>query len=330
MNEIVFYNPVFLYFLAVIPLLTVWYIYGGLRSKSFLLIPGLQPFKNKARPVRLYIRHFNFALKMIGLSLIIVAMARPQSVDEWSVSNTEGVDIVLCMDISGSMRAIDFKPNRLESSKNVAGDFINGRPSDRFAITLFSAESFTQCPLTNDKATLINLLNQVTFGMIEDGTAIGTGLATAVNRLKDSRAVSKIIILLTDGVNNTGMIGPMTAAEIATEFGIRVYTIGVGTDGLAPFPVQTPFGTQYRDMKVEIDEKVLKEISDLTGGQYFRAKDEKMLASVYQEIDQLEKTILDVEKFTKRKEKYFPFLFSAILLLLTNSFLNLTFLRTLP
>jgi Ca-activated chloride channel homolog len=330
MVNIVFYNPVFLYFLAIIPLLVAWYIFGMRRSKPFLLIPGLQPFKNSGRPVRLYLRHFGFALKMLGLALLFIALARPQSVDEWSVSNTEGVDIVLCIDISGSMRAVDFKPDRLEASKKVAADFINSRPADRFAITLFSSESFTQCPLTNDKATLINLLNQVTFGMIEDGTAIGTGLATAINRLKESKALSKVIILLTDGVNNTGMIGPLTAAEIAAEYGIRVYTIGVGTEGYAPFPVQTPFGTQYRDMLVEIDEDVLQQIANLTGGKYYRAKDEKMLAAVYQEIDQLEKTILDVEKFSKRKEEYFPFLFLAILLLAIDSLLGLTVIRTLP
>ena len=228
------------------------------------------------------------------------------------------------------MRAVDFKPNRLEASKKVAASFINSRPFDRFAITLFSSESFTQCPLTNDKTTLLNLLNQVTFGMIEDGTAIGTGLATSVNRLKESRAVSKVIILLTDGVNNTGMIGPLTAAEIASDLGIRVYTIGVGTDGYAPFPVQTPFGQQLRDMKVEIDEDVLKKISSLTGGEYFRAKDEKMLAAVYNEIDRLEKTILDVEKFVKRKEEYFPFLAMGVILIAINSLLGMTVLRGLP
>lgn len=330
MDNLVFHNFVFLYFLAVIPLLIAWYIFGRRRRKSFLIIPGLQPFKNTGRPLRLYIRHFSFALSMLGLSLLIIALARPQSVDEWSVSNTEGVDIVLCLDISGSMRAVDFNPNRLEAAKKVAADFINGRPADRFALTLFSSESFTQCPLTNDKAALINLLNQVNFGMIEDGTAIGTGLATAVNRLKDSNAVSKIIILLTDGVNNAGMIGPVTAAEIALEYGIRVYTIGVGTEGFAPFPVQTPFGTQYQDVKVEIDEKTLNQISSLTGAKYFRAKDEKMLVEVYQEIDQMEKTILDVEKYSKRKEEYFPFLLAGVILLSLNALLNLTVVRTLP
>jgi len=269
-------------------------------------------------------------MKMIALGLIIIAFARPQLVDEWSVSNTAGVDIVLCMDVSGSMRAMDFKPNRLEASKTIASDFINGRTADRFAITVFSAESFTKCPLTADKAMVVNLLSQLEFGMMEDGTAIGTGLATAVNRIKYSKAVSKVIILLTDGVNNTGMIGPVTAAEIAAEYNIRVYTIGVGTIGEAPIQVQTPFGPRIQNMKVEIDEKVLNQIADLTGGKYFRATDEKTLIAVYQEIDQLEKTLLDVEKFVNRKEKYFPFLLTGLLLLFINTLLSLTVLRQMP
>jgi Ca-activated chloride channel homolog len=330
MKDIVFYNPVFLYFLVIIPMLIAWYFYHMYRSRSFIIIPGMQPFKGRSLPLRLILHHFSFLLKMLALAILIIVMARPQKVDEWSVSNTEGVDIVLCIDISGSMRAVDFKPNRLEAAKHVAAGFINSRPSDRFALTLFSAESFTQCPLTNDKANLLNLLNQVEFGMIEDGTAIGTGLATAVNRLKESKAVSKIIILLTDGVNNSGIIGPITAAELAESFGIRVYTIGVGTDGYAPFPIQTPFGTKFQDMKVEIDEGILREISSLTGGKYYRAKDEKMLEAVYNEIDRLEKTILDVEKFSNRKEMYFPFLLAGIIMLLVNSLLNVTILRIIP
>ncbi len=332
MKNLVFYNPGLLYLLTIIPLLIIWYFYKNTKRKrkATVLISDIQPFMNSGKPVRLYLRHIGFFVRLIGIGFLIVALARPQSIDEWSISNTEGVDIVLCIDISGSMRAVDFKPDRLEASKKVAADFINSRPYDRFAITLFSSESFTQCPLTNDKITLLNLLNKVSFGMIEDGTAIGTGLATAVNRLKESRAVSRVIILLTDGVNNTGMIGPLTAAEIAAEFGIRVYTIGVGTDGYAPFPVQTPFGQQFRDMKVEIDEVVLKEISSLTGGKYFRAKDEKMLAAIYDEIDMMEKTILDVEKFVKRKEEYFPFLLAAVLLIALDALLGLTVLKGLP
>jgi len=330
MKEITFNNPGFLYLLAVIPLITAWYIFGGRKAKVPLLISSLQAFRNTVLPLRVYLRHFSFAMRMMGLAFIIIAFARPQVIDEWSVSNTAGVDIVLCLDVSGSMRAMDFKPDRLEASKTIAADFINGRTADRFAITVFSAESFTKCPLTADKAMVINLLNQVDFGMMEDGTAIGTGLATAVNRIKDSKAVSKVIILLTDGVNNTGMIGPVTAAEIAAEFKIRVYTIGVGTLGEAPIRVQTPFGPRIQNMKVEIDEDVLKQIASLTGGKYFRATDEKTLAAVYQEIDRLEKTILDVENFVHKKEKYFNFLLTGILLLVFDMLLSLTVLRQLP
>lgn len=330
MDNLVFHNPKFLYLLALIPVLIIFYITGYRRRNVSLLIPTLQPLNKINIPFRLYLKHFNFAVKMAALTFIIIAFARPQVIDEWSTSNTEGVDIVLCIDVSGSMRAMDFKPNRLEASKSIAADFINSRTGDRFAVTVFSAESFTKCPITADKATVVNLLNQVDFGMMEDGTAIGTGLATAVNRIKDSKAVSKVIILLTDGVNNTGMIGPVTAAEIAAEYGIRVYTIGVGSIGEAPIQVQTPFGPRMQNMKVEIDEDVLREIASLTGGRYFRATDEKTLVSVYQEIDRLEKTILDVEKFVNRKEKYFPFLLTGLVLLGIYTLLNLTVLRVLP
>ncbi len=330
MSEITFNNPGLLYFLAVIPLLAAWYFFGSRKIKVPLLISSLQPFRNSKTPLRLYLKHLSFALKMTGLGFLIVAFARPQIVDEWSVSNTAGVDIVLCIDVSGSMRAMDFKPNRLEASKSIAADFINGRTADRFAITVFSAESYTKCPLTADKAMIINLLNQIDFGTMEDGTAIGTGLATAVNRIKDSKAVSKVIILLTDGVNNTGMIGPVTAAEIAAEYNIRVYTIGVGSLGEAPIQIQTPFGPRIQNMKVEIDEDVLKQISALTGGKYFRATDEKALIAVYQEIDRLEKTILDVESFVHKKEKYFTFLLTGLLLIVIDTLLSLTLLRQLP
>ena len=330
MDNLVFHNPKFLYLLVLIPVLIILNILNYRKRNVSLLISSLQPLKKLNKPFRLYLKHFNFAIKMAAFALIIIAFARPQVIDEWSTSNTEGVDIVLCIDVSGSMRAMDFKPNRLEASKAIAADFINSRTGDRFAVTVFSAESFTKSPLTSDRVMVINLLHEVDFGMMEDGTAIGTGLATAVNRIKDSKAVSKVIILLTDGVNNTGMIGPVTAAEIAAEYNIRVYTIGVGSIGEAPIQVQTPFGPRMQNMKVEIDEDVLREIASLTGGKYFRATDEKTLASVYQEIDRLEKTILDVEKFDHKKEKYFPFLLIGLLLMGFHTLLNLTLLRVIP
>ena len=237
---------------------------------------------------------------------------------------------MLTLDISGSMLARDFRPDRLEASKNVATEFISGRPYDRMGLVVFSGESFTQCPLTTDHAVLINLLREIQSGMIEDGTAIGMGLATAVNRIKDSQAKSKVIILLTDGVNNRGEIAPATAAGIAKTYGIRVYTIGVGTQGMAPYPVNTPFGIQYQDMPVEIDEAILKEISETTGGKYFRATDNNKLVQVYNEIDKLEKSKIDVRQFSRKEEKYFipaliAFCLLAMEILVRNTlFRNLT------
>jgi Ca-activated chloride channel family protein len=235
---------------------------------------------------------------------LIIVLARPQKTDKFQDVSTEGIDIVLTQDISGSMLARDFKPDRLEAAKNIATEFISGRPYDRIGLVVFSGESFTQCPLTTDHAVLINLLREIQSGMIEDGTAIGMGLATAVNRIKDSQAKSKVIILLTDGVNNKGEIAPATAAGIAKTFGIRVYTIGVGTQGMAPYPVQTPYGMQYQNMPVEIDEEILQQISQTTGGKYFRATDNDSLEKIYKEIDKLEKSKIDVKQFSRKEERY--------------------------
>ncbi len=267
-------------------------------------LPGLQQLEKSAPTFRNYLRHILFALRTAGITLLIIALARPQSTDKFQDVSTEGIDIVLTLDISGSMLARDFRPDRLEASKDVATEFISGRPYDRIGLVVFSGESFTQCPLTTDHAVLINLLREIQSGMIEDGTAIGMGLANAVNRIKDSEARSKVIILLTDGVNNRGEIAPATAAGIAKTFGVRVYTIGVGTQGMAPYPVQTPFGIQYQDMPVEIDEAILREIAQTTGGRYFRATDNDKLVQVYNEIDKLEKSKIDVRQFTRKEEKY--------------------------
>jgi Ca-activated chloride channel family protein len=267
-----------------------------------------------SKSFRFYLGYILFALKIVVLILLILILARPQKSDSFQDVSTEGIDIILAVDISGSMLARDFKPDRLEASKDVATEFISGRPYDRIGLVVFSGESFTQCPLTTDHAVLINLLREVKSGMIEDGTAIGMGLATAVNRLKDSEAVSKVVILLTDGVNNRGEIAPLTAADFAGTFGIRVYTIGVGTEGVASYPVQTPFGLQYQDMQVEIEEAVLKEISSKTGGKYFRATDNDKLAQVYAEIDKLEKSKIDVRQFTRKEEKYLPLAVAALML----------------
>jgi Ca-activated chloride channel family protein len=259
--------------------------------------------------------------------MVIVIIARPQSTDNWQNISTEGIDIMLAMDISGSMLARDFTPDRLEAAKNVATEFITGRPTDRIGLVIFSGESFTQCPLTTDHAVLINLMREMQSGMIEDGTAIGLGLATAINRIKESDATSKVIILLTDGVNNRGEIAPLTAAEIAQTLGLRVYTIGVGTRGMAPYPVQTPAGTRYQNMPVEIDEDVLQQIAGMTGGKYFRATDNESLKRIYEEIDSLEKSRIDVQEFSRKNEEYMSFAIVLVSLLLLEMLLRNVFLR---
>jgi Ca-activated chloride channel homolog len=316
MNGMKFAQPLFLYLLVLIPVMVAFYLLKQQRASASLRMPGLQPFANATLTFRHYLRHVLFAFRTLAVALLIIVLARPQTSDKFQDMSTEGIDIVLTLDISGSMLAQDFRPNRIEAAKNVATEFISGRPYDRIGLVVFSGESFTQCPLTTDHAVLINLLREVQSGMIEDGTAIGMGLATAVNRIKDSEAKSKVIILLTDGVNNRGEIAPATAAGIAKTYGIRVYTIGVGTQGVAPYPVQTPYGTQYQDMQVEIDETILRDIAQTTGGNYFRATDNDKLIQVYNEIDKLEKSKIDVKQFNRKEEKYLlPALIAFCLLL---------------
>ena len=317
MNRITFAEPLFLYLLAAIPAMIVLYILKQQKASASLRMPGLQPFAEAGTTFRHYLRHVLFAFRAIAVTLLIIVIARPQVTDKFQDISTEGIDIVITLDISGSMLARDFRPDRLEASKNVATEFISGRSYDRMGLVVFSGESFTQCPLTTDHAVLINLLREIQSGMIEDGTAIGMGLATAVNRIKDSEAISKVIILLTDGINNRGEIAPATAAGIAKTYGIRVYTIGVGTQGMAPYPVQTPYGIQYQDMPVEIDEAILREIAQTTGGKYFRATDNDKLVRVYNEIDKLEKSKIDVRQFSRKEEKYLlPALIAFCLLVL--------------
>jgi Ca-activated chloride channel family protein len=304
MNRIAFAEPLFLYLLVLVPAMIAFYILKQQKVTASVRMPGLQSFAEAETTFRHYLRHILFALRTIAITLLLIVLARPQITDKFQDVSTEGIDIVLTQDISGSMLSRDFKPDRLEAAKNIATEFISGRPYDRIGLVVFSGESFTQCPLTTDHAVLINLLREIQSGMIEDGTAIGMGLATAVNRIKDSPSKSKVIILLTDGVNNRGEIAPATAAGIAKTFGIRVYTIGVGTQGMAPYPVQTPYGIQYQDMPVEIDEGILQEISQTTGGKYFRATDNDSLEKIYKEIDKLEKSKIDVKQFSRKEEKY--------------------------
>ncbi len=331
MSRIEFAYPAFFYALILVPLLVAWYFWRGRKGTAPLSLSGFENLDDKRDSARIWMRHVLALLRMAVITLLIVVLARPQSSNQWEQVTTEGIDVVMCMDVSGSMRAMDFKPNRLEASKNVGIEFVNARQNDRFGLVVFAGESFTQCPMTTDRAVVINFMKDIDFGVIEEGTAIGMGLATAVNRIKDSKAKSKVIILLTDGVNNRGDVGPVTAAELAAGFGIRVYTIGVGSQGNAPMPVQDMFGrTIMQNMPVEIDEDVLKVIAETTDGSYFRATDNNKLREIYQEIDQLEKTRLDVKQFSKKKEEYFPFLLAALLILLTEILLRYTLFRTIP
>ncbi|MEJ6734621.1 MAG: VWA domain-containing protein [Flavobacteriales bacterium] len=314
-NNWTFANPEFLFLLAIIPLLWVWRYFYSKRQFSSLKISSIQSFKTKSWKENG--KFIIFLLRTLALCFIIIGFARPQSSSSWQDSTTMGIDIIISMDISGSMLAQDLKPDRLEASKNVALDFISARPNDRMGLVIFSGESFTQCPLTTDHQVLQNLFKDVKSGMIEDGTAIGMGLATSVNRLKDSQAISKVVILLTDGVNNKGSIPPLTAAKIAQKFGIRVYTIGVGTEGFAPYPFKTPFGTTvYQDVEVQIDEKTLQDIATTTNGKYFRATSNKALKEIYLEIDELERSKIDVKEFSKKNEEFRLLILIALSLLL--------------
>lgn len=330
MNNIVFANEGYLFLLIIIIPMIIWYIIKSKSSTPTITISSLKSFGNKTGNIRNYLKHLLFILRVLSLFLLIVALARPQSTNSWQNISTEGIDIIMSLDISGSMLAQDFKPNRLEASKDIASEFINSRPNDRMGLVVFSGKSFTQCPLTTDHAVLINLFNGVKFGIIDDGTAMGEGIATAINRIKDSNAKSKVIILLTDGVNNRGSIAPNTAAEIAKTYGIRIYTIGVGTMGEAPCPMPTAFGTQIQMMKVEIDEPVLKQVAEMTNGKYFRATNNDKLREIYKEIDKLEKTKIAVKEYRKRKEEFLPLLLLAGILLLTEIVLRYTLLKKIP
>lgn len=327
----VFANPNYLYLLLLLIPLVAWYIYKLRKSQASLQVSSAEAFEVPgASSWRVYLRHVPFVLRMVAIAVLIVVLARPQSTNSWQNSTTEGIDIVMAIDISTSMLAEDLKPNRLEAAKDVAASFINGRPNDNIGLVVFAAESFTQCPLTTDHGVLLNLFKDIQPGIIQDGTAIGVGLANAVSRIKDSQAKSKVIILLTDGVNNTGQVAPVTAAEIAKTFGIRVYTIGVGTQGEAPYPIPTAFGVQYQNIPVEIDEQILKQIASTTGGQYFRATDNASLKEIYSEIDQMEKTKISVQEFSKKQEEYKNWALLAFVLLLVEVLLRNTVLRNIP
>ena len=325
-----FANPEYFWLLLVLIPMVIWYIFKEKRSHADLKFSSIRVFKQMKRGSRIWLRHLLFAARVLAILFLVLALARPQSSTSWQTYNSEGIDIMLALDISGSMLARDFTPDRLEAAKEVATKFILERPQDRIGLVVFSGESFTQSPLTTDQAVLVNVMKDIESGMIEDGTAIGLGLANAVNRLKDSKAKSKVIILLTDGTNNKGDISPLTAAEIAKSFGIRVYTIGVGTNGMAPYPYPVGNTVQYINMPVEIDEKTLTQIAGTTDGNYFRATSNSKLKEVYEEIDKLEKTKLNVKEYSKREEDYRWFALAAFLCVLLEVLLRNSILKKIP
>ena len=318
-----FEYPKLLWLLVVPALLVLHYIYLELAQRHpHLRVSTSIPWLVKKTTLASSIRHIPFVLRVLALSLIVVAIARPRSSEVIEKIDAEGIDIVLAMDVSTSMLARDFTPDRISASKDIAIEFIAQRPTDRMGIVVFAGESYTQCPLTTDRAALINMMKEVETGLIDDGTAIGNGLATAIARMKDSDAKSRVVILLTDGVNNSGEVSPQMAVEIAKTYGIRVYTIGVGREGMAPYPVMTPWGVEVRNLEVEIDEELLKQIADETGGRYFRANDNTKLAEIYDEINQMEKARTTVDSFPIYKELFGKYALLALLLILAELVLN--------
>ncbi len=325
-----FEYPKLLWLLALPLLLLGLYVYRQIKGRSpHLRVSIAAPWLQKGGVALAVLRHLPMALFTAAMALLVIALARPRSSSEVEKVNSEGIDIVFAMDVSTSMLARDFTPDRISAAKDIAVEFISQRPSDRMGIVVFAGESYTQCPLTTDRATLINLMKEVQTGLIEDGTAIGNGLATAVARMMDSDAPSRVVILLTDGVNNSGEIAPETAADIAATYNVRVYTIGVGANGEAPYPVMTPWGVEVRRVPVEIDEDLLRRIAETTGGQYFRATDNTKLSEIYSQINKMEKVRTTIDSFPVYKELYGGYAFAALVCLLLMLALEL-FVRRLP
>ena len=325
-----FEYPALLWLLVIPAFMLVHYVYIEVSGRRpHLRVPDIKFWKAGGRSVLGVIRHLPFLLRTMALVMIIIAIARPRSSTKMDKIDTEGIDIVLAMDVSTSMLARDFTPDRISAAKDIAIEFISQRPSDRMGIVVFAGESYTQCPLTTDRATLINLMKEIETGLIEDGTAIGNGLATAVARMQNSDAKSRVVILLTDGVNNSGEITPQTAADIAKTYGIRVYTIGVGANGTAPYPVMTPWGVQMQNVEVEIDENLLKNIAETTGGRYFRATDNTKLSEIYSEINKMEKARTTIDSFPIYKELFTGFALIALACLLLEVLISFI-LRRLP
>ena len=326
-----FAHPYFLWLLAVLIPMTAWYVYRTRRGGAAIRISTVAGVVRAPKTVRYFLRHVPFVLRCAAVALLVVALARPRFAEHNSRTNAEGIDIMLAIDVSGSMLARDFRPDRITAAKEVAGTFIADRYGDRIGLVVFAGEAYTQSPLTTDQGTLQTLLSRIRSGLVEDGTAIGNGLATAINRLRESDAKSKVIILLTDGENNAGQIAPATAAEIARAQGIRVYTIGVGTRGKAPYPYLDMFGNiTYQMADVKIDEETLRQIARTTGGEYFRATDKSKLEAIYEQINRLEKSKVEISEFTVYHEQYLGWALAGLLLLLAEFLLSNLALKKLP
>lgn len=326
-----FAHPSYLWFLLLLIPYVAWYVFRRNRNYASLAVSSTSPYSSLRRPLRAYLLHGMFIVRCAAIACLIIILARPQVQDKWSTSNTEGTDIVIALDISSSMLARDFKPDRFEAAKDVAAQFVAGRESDNIGVVIFAGESFTAVPMTTDRSLLVNYIHDIKMGMLQDNTAIGDGLATAINRIKDGKAKSKSIILLTDGSNNTGNVAPITAAEIAKKIGIKVYTIGIGRNGMAPFPSENAFGRiEYVNMPVVIDEATLKTIASTTGGKYFRATGNNVLADIFEEIDGLEKSVLDVKNYSHTEDDYMFWAFLALALLAFELIMRNTVLRTMP
>ncbi len=328
-KHISFAHPAFFGLLLLLPFMIWWQQRNKVTDNPSVRVTSLSGIANIKPTWRVQFRPVLFILRVVALVMLTIALARPQTSNVTENIDSEGVDIVLSLDVSGSMLAEDFKPNRIEAAKKVAMNFVDQRPTDRLGLVIFSGESFTQCPITIDHNVLKEQLSEVKSGVLQDGTAIGMGLATAVDRLRYAKGKSRVIILLTDGVNNTGLIDPMTALEIAKSFKVRVYTIGVGTEGQAPYPVQTPFGIQKQMMPVQIDEALLTKIAKETGGKYYRARNNKALESIYADIDKLEKTKVEISSYKHYAELFFPFALLAIICLLTEMVLRYTVFKSI-
>ena len=326
-----FAHPKILWALAVLVPMTANYVWRTLQGGSTVGLSTVESLRRAPKTLRRYMRHLPFVLRCAAVAMVITALARPQSAEHNTRTDAEGIDIVMAIDVSTSMLARDFNPDRITAAKEVAAEFVAARPADRIGLVVFAGESLTQSPLTTDRATLQTLLARIRSGIIEDGTAIGNGLATSVNRLRESEAKSKVIILLTDGVNNLGQISPLMAAQIAKEYGIRVYTIGVGKRGKAPYPAIDIFGnTSFVEIEVEIDEDILRQIADETGGKYFRATDKRKLKEIYDEIDSLEKSKVEISEFTVLHEEFLRFALAALVLLALEFLTKALILNRLP